>query len=76
MPDILDRKAAIRDESDWASAYDNCCYTFDFVSALAEIGYRQSVDMFYQHIPGAPHNEDAWSARVSKPLRIFMEKRG
>ena len=74
MPDVLDMKVAQRDESEWGNAYDNCCYTFDFVSALAEIGYRQSVDMFYQHIPGARHSEDAWSARVSKPLEIFMER--
>ncbi len=74
MPDVLDQRVAQRDESEWASPYDNCCYTFDFVSALAEIGYRQSVDMFYQHIPGAPHNEWAWSERVSKPLKIFMER--
>ncbi len=75
MPDVFDRKAAIRDESGWASPYDNCCHTFDFVSALVELGYRQSVDMFYQHIPGAMHNEGAWASRVSRPLRLFMQKK-
>lgn len=73
QPQVLDRKIALRDESEWASAYDNCCYTFDFVSALVEIGYRQSVDMFYEHIRGARHNENAWAARVSKPLQLFMK---
>ena len=75
MPDVLDQKVAIRDESEWASAYDNCCYTFDFVSALVEIGYRQSVDMFYQHVHGALHNEVAWASRVAKPLTLFMNHR-
>ena len=75
MPDVLDSRAAVRDESDWASPYDNCCYTRDFVSALVEIGYRQSVDLFYQHVHGAMHNESAWACRVSKPLSIFMKKR-
>ncbi len=74
MPDILDQKVAIRDESGWASPYDNCCYTFDFVSALVEIGYRRNVDLFYQHVPGALHNEVAWASRVSKPLKLFMKK--
>ena len=74
VPKVLDRRVAMRDESEWASTYDNCCYTFDFVSALAEIGYRQSVDMFYRHIPGARHDENAWAARVSKPLRLFMAR--
>lgn len=72
MPDVLDQKAAIRDESGWASPYDNCCYTFDFVSALVEIGYQKNVDLFYQHIPGAQHNEVAWASRVAKPLKMFM----
>ena len=71
---VLDQRVAMRDESEWASAYDNCCYTFDFVSALVEIGYRQNIDLFYQYVPGAKHAEDAWAARVSKPLRLFMKR--
>ncbi len=73
QPAVLDHTVAVRDESEWASAYDNCCYTFDFVSALVEIGYRQNIDMFYQHIHGALHNEVAWAERVCKPLRLFMK---
>lgn len=73
MPDVLDRKVALRDEEGWGSEYDNSCYTFDFVSALVELGYRQSVDLFYEYAPGAPHNEDAWASRVSHPLRLFMK---
>ena len=64
----------MRDESEWASTHDNCCYTFDFVSALVEIGYRQNIDLLYQFVPGARHAEDAWAARVSKPLRLFMKR--
>lgn len=74
MPDVLDRKVALRDEAGWGSEYDNSCYTFDFVSALVELGYRQSVDLFYEYIPGALHNEDAWASRVSHPLRLFMKR--
>ena len=71
---VLDRRVAMRDESEWASTHDNCCYTFDFVSALVEIGYRQNIDLLYQFVPGARHAEDAWAARVSKPLRLFMKR--
>ena len=72
VPDVLDHRIAQRDESDWSNPYDNCCYTFDFASALAEIGYRQNIDMMYRHVPGAAHSESAWAARVCKPLRMFM----
>lgn len=75
VPDVLDKKIAQRDESDWSNPYDNCCYTFDFVNALVEIGYRQNIDLMYQHVPGAQHSESDWAARVERPLSLFMQKR-
>ncbi len=75
VPDVLDHRIAQRDESDWSNPYDNCCYTFDFVSALVEIGYRQNIDLLYHHAPGAHHSESDWAARVAKPLSLFMERK-
>lgn len=39
---------------------------------LAEKGYRQDVDVISRCYPGAPHNEDAWSARVREPLAFLL----
>ena len=37
------------------------------------IGYEYDKDLFHWHEPGAHHNEAAWAARVSRPLKIFSE---
>ena len=53
---------------------DNYCYTRAFVDKMAEIGYTFDVNLFHWFELNAAHNEDAWAARVSRPLMIFMEK--
>ena len=44
------------------------------VQKKAEIGYTFDVNLFHWFELNAAHNEDAWAARVSRPLMIFMEK--
>lgn len=58
---------ALVDEDD----RDNYCSTKSFVEALHGIGYEYEVDLYHWHEQDAPHNEQAWAARVNKPLSIF-----
>ena len=60
---------AIEDEN----SRDNYCYTKAFADALHTIGYEYDKDLFHWHEPGAQHDEAAWAARVSRPLKIFSE---
>ncbi|RME25451.1 MAG: hypothetical protein D6798_08950 [Deltaproteobacteria bacterium] len=53
------------------TASDNYCENAWFRDILAEQGYEFDVDLFHWHEPGAPHNEQAWGARVWRPLDIF-----
>ena len=71
-PAVLGMHDANIDEADGASSHDNFCYTRDFVDSMERIGYRYDVDLNHWHEPGALHNEDAWAARVFRPLSLFM----
>ena len=53
------------------SASDNYCETKQLWNELKQHGYVDGIDLWYQHAPGAPHNEAAWAARVSQPLQAF-----
>ncbi|TNE91983.1 MAG: hypothetical protein EP330_03240 [Deltaproteobacteria bacterium] len=50
---------------------DNYCANRDFADRLAAGGYTWDANLFHWHEEGAPHNEAAWAARVSRPLAIF-----
>lgn len=52
-------------------AGDNYDVTRSMADLLAERGYRWSRDLWHWHAPAAPHREDAWAARVFRPLRLF-----
>lgn len=53
------------------SGSDNYCETLQMEGVLEQKGYVLDQDLFYQHDPGAPHNEQSWAARVGVPLGIF-----
>ena len=40
--------------------------------ALVARGYREGVDLHYEEIEGAPHNERAWAARLDRILAWLM----
>ncbi len=50
---------------------DNYCETVQMRDTLAASGYVYDDNLFHWHEPGAEHNEQAWGARVSRPLSIF-----
>jgi predicted alpha/beta superfamily hydrolase len=50
---------------------DNHDVTRAMADVLAEGGYRWSRELWHWHEPNAPHREDAWAARVARPLAIF-----
>jgi predicted alpha/beta superfamily hydrolase len=52
-------------------ASDNYCENAQLRDVLAASGYRFDVDLWHWHEPGAPHSEDAWAARVWRPMEIF-----
>jgi pimeloyl-ACP methyl ester carboxylesterase len=41
---------------------------------VASRGWTKERDFTSRNFPGAPHNEDAWRARVDQPLRFLFEK--
>lgn len=55
------------------NATDNYCTTRAFADGLAEHGYAWGETLHHWHEAGAPHNEGAWAARVSRPLEVFAD---
>jgi len=47
---------------------DNYCTTLQLRDHLDALGYSTDEDLFHWWEPGAPHNEAAWRARVSRGL--------
>ena len=56
---------------DGPSGSDNYCVSKQLVDELAMNGKILGQSLFYWHEPGAPHNEQAWGARVALPLDLF-----
>lgn len=50
---------------------DNYCENKQLESVLEDAGYFPDVDLWHWHEPGAEHNEQAWAARVWRPLDLF-----
>ncbi|MFO0552444.1 MAG: alpha/beta hydrolase-fold protein [Polyangiaceae bacterium] len=50
---------------------DNYCETVQMRDVLTAKGYVFDTDLFHWHEDGAPHNEQAWAARVFRPFGIF-----
>lgn len=59
----------IRDDD--PSATDNFCENQQFFEELQQAGYTVDSDLWFRWEQGAPHNEAAWAAQVSRPLQIF-----
>ncbi len=57
-------------DDDGASS-DNYCENLQLRDVLAAEGAQFEVDLHHWHEQGAPHNEQAWAARVFRPLDIF-----
>lgn len=53
---------------------DNYCTTRAFADAMAGAGYVWDATLHHWWEPGASHNEQAWAARVSRPLGIFLSR--
>jgi predicted alpha/beta superfamily hydrolase len=58
-------------QDDDPDATDNYCENAQLRDVLAAEGYTYDVDLWHWHEPGAEHNEEAWAARVWRPLQIF-----
>lgn len=54
---------------------DNYCETRQFADAMAANGLVWDDTLFHWHEPDAPHQENAWAARVHLPLQRFLEAR-
>jgi hypothetical protein len=50
---------------------DNYCVTQQLRDVLLGLGYELGVDLWYEHVADAPHNEAAWAARVDVPMALF-----
>jgi len=57
-------------EDDGAGS-DNYCETVQMRDTLAAAGYVFDENLFHWHELGAEHTEQAWGARVFRPLQIF-----
>ena len=42
---------------------------------LVQSGWRDGFDLCYLRVPGGPHNEDAWAARLDQVLRFLFPAR-
>jgi hypothetical protein len=51
---------------------DNYCETRQFADALAASGWTWDQDLWHWWEPDAPHQENAWAARVGQPLDLFL----
>ena len=58
-------------EDDDPNATDNYCENAQLEATLEAVGYIPETDLWHWHEPGAPHNEEAWAARVWRPLQLF-----
>jgi len=52
---------------------DNYCTVRAFADHLATQGFVWDETLFHWYEEGAPHNEAAWAARVSRPLQHFLD---
>jgi hypothetical protein len=50
---------------------DNYCETLQMKSTLVSLGYVEGQDLYSWYEPGAEHDEQAWAARVFRPLDLF-----
>ena len=53
---------------DDGDGFDNYCENQQLIGVLAARGYPNVAS---DHVPGAPHNEAAWAARVAQPIAVF-----
>jgi hypothetical protein len=61
-------------QDDHPDSADNFCENRQLADQLAAQGYQWEVDLYHWHEAGAPHNEQAWAARVSRPLALFAAR--
>jgi predicted alpha/beta superfamily hydrolase len=61
-------------QDDHPDSSDNFCENRQLADQLAAQGYQWEVDLYHWHEAGAPHNEQAWAARVSRPLALFAAR--
>jgi hypothetical protein len=50
---------------------DFYCSNRQMADTLAELGWTWGTDLWHWWEPDAPHSEDAWAARVWRPLQVF-----
>jgi len=55
------------------NATDNYCENMQLRDTLEAVGYTFELDLWHWWEEDAPHNEQAWAARVWRPLEIFAE---
>ena len=53
---------------DDADDSDNHCVNLQMLERLSMQGYVRDVDLTYAWVPGAPHNEAAWAARIGHAI--------
>jgi predicted alpha/beta superfamily hydrolase len=58
---------------DGSNNRDNYCENLQLRDQLASRGFTFNTNLFHWHEPNAAHNEAAWSARLARPLQIFMD---
>ena len=51
---------------------DSYCVNLQLRDALLDLGYVEGTDLWHHWEPDALHNEEAWAARVFRPLQNFM----
>ena len=60
-------------DGEWEDSIEDdfYCSNRQMADSLAELGWSWDQDLWHWWEPDAPHSEDAWAARVWRPLQIF-----
>lgn len=61
------------DDGEWEDSIEDdfYCSNRQMADRLAALGWSWGQDLWHWWEPDAPHSEDAWAARVWRPLQIF-----
>lgn len=56
---------------DASDSFDNYCETLQMVETLESVGFAWDTDLWHWWEPDATHDEQAWAARVWRPVGLF-----
>jgi hypothetical protein len=61
------------DDGEWEDSIEDdfYCSNRQMADRLSALGWSWGQDLWHWWEPDAPHSEDAWAARVWRPLQIF-----